>query len=176
MTLMDLLVEHKPPNADEAASSREVSHECMLPIGLSGLQPLEVQSRTLHTILESIGSKKEFLQLGLHVVPICASQLVAYARVCMESYTQKKLPVRHLPDLRPYFRMFGTILAVVANGFHPCRDFSMLLCPVAVLLMLADICHLTIHCIMSLYSTASLGTKQIAAASVHLNNRSPGCM
>ncbi|DBA87161.1 TPA: hypothetical protein ACH3X2_005209 [Trebouxia sp. C0005] len=38
MTLMDLLVEHKPPNADEATSGREVSHKSIVPIGLSGLQ------------------------------------------------------------------------------------------------------------------------------------------
>ena len=85
MTLMDLLLKYKPPNADGEASRPQLPHKNIVPIGLSGLQPLELQSRMLHTILECTSSKKEFLYLGQHVVPVCAMQLVTYASCIMES-------------------------------------------------------------------------------------------
>ena len=117
MTLMDLLVKYKPANADQAASSRQRLHSQIVPIGLSGLQPLELQSRVLHAILECIKAKKDWMHLALYVVPVCVEQLAAYASFCMESYNHKKVPVKNLPDLRPYFRMFGTCLSVFIDIF-----------------------------------------------------------
>ena len=107
ITLMELLMKYKPPNPDQAASSRQLLHKQIVPIGLSGLQPLELLSRLLHAILECIKAKKDWMHFQLHVVPVCVEQLVAYANFCMESYNHKKVPVKNLPDLRPYFRMFG---------------------------------------------------------------------
>ena len=50
----------------------------------------------------------------------------------MKSYNHRRVPVKNLPNLRPYFRMFGTILSMLTD--IDCTQFAsshVVLMPVA---------------------------------------------
>ena len=108
--LIDLMVKYsKLSGLTQSDAMPLVVRQSSMDIGLCALCPWELQTRVLSAVMKTLCHEKDFLYLGKHAFPLCVPPVVEYAQASMDRYVQTGKVMPHLPELRPYFFMLGTI-------------------------------------------------------------------
>ncbi len=112
------MVEHTSPEAaaQHAKAASSVTYSKFEAIGWSSLHPMELQSRTLHAVMQNLERLEDYEYLGQHAFPVCLPPFLEYVQTSMDRYAQIVKVVRDLPDTRPYLDMLGSTLSCM----HTC--------------------------------------------------------